>query len=65
MGYGYEWGDENILANNGTNQYFLSTSQNGNMYVVIRNGTYRMVSPTSSQYVRVVITVEKSIIKKD
>ena len=65
MGYGYEWGDENILANNDTNQYFLSTSQNGNMYVVIRNGTYRMVSPTSSQYVRVVITVEKSIIKKD
>lgn len=63
--YGYEWDGENILTANKIYLYYLATSQNGKMYIVNRRGTYKMVKPTDKYFLRVVINVDKSLIKKD
>ncbi len=63
--YGYEWDGENILTTNTMYLYYLATSQNEKMYIVNRRGTYKMVNPTEKYYVRIVINVDKTSIKKD
>ena len=63
--YGYEWDGENILTSNTMYYYYLATSQNEKMYIVNRRGSYKMVKPTDKYYVRIVINVDKSLIKKD
>ena len=63
--YGYEWDGENILTSNTMYYYYLATSQNEKMYIVNRRGSYKMVNPTDKYYVRIVINVDKSLIKKD
>ena len=65
MHYNYDWKDENILASNAVNYYWLLSEQNNKVYVVRRDGTYKLTGITAGYYVRIVIKVDKSSIQKE
>lgn len=64
MGYGYEWSEGNWLANDKLGNWWLNTSQNEKIYTVSRNGSYKMNSSATTNYVRPKITIEKENIKQ-
>ena len=65
MKYPLEFKEENLLAAQGLTGYWLSTSQNGYMYIVRKNGSYKMVKPTTIHPTRFAVTIKKDSLKID
>lgn len=63
MGFGYDWSNDNWLANKDNNRWWVNSAQNDKVYVVKSNGTYTLVSPSITSYVRVVIVINKESAK--
>ena len=64
MNFGREWNTDNELAKKWVYNYWLADSKNGRIFVVTRKGSYKMSSPTNINYMRVVITIDKNLIKE-
>ena len=62
MGFGYEWSTGNWLANSKLDKWWIISSQNEKVYIVIPTGTYRLVKSNSINYVRPVITIDKELV---
>lgn len=62
MGFGYEW-TNNWLAGPTNFRWWIESSQNDKVFIVKSSGTYTLVSPTTSNYVRIVIKIDKDSVK--
>lgn len=65
MHYPLEFKEQNLLAAEGMTGYWLATSQNGFMYIVRKNGSYKMVKPTTIHPTRMAVTIKKDSLKTD
>ena len=62
MNFGYEWTD-NWLASSTNFRWWIDSSQNDKVYIVKSNGTYTLVSPSTMNYVRIVIKIDKESVR--
>ncbi len=64
MGFGYEWGEGNWLANENLKTWWIISKQNEKVYCVTPNGTYKLQVPNSPNYVRPTIIIKKAQVEK-
>ncbi len=65
MEFGYDWKEGNWLAGKDLGSWWLKTTKYNKIYVVNERGSYKLSNANSKNYVRVVIKVNKSIIKQN
>jgi len=65
MNYPKEFKEDNILIGDNKSGYWLQKSINGYNLVVKKDGTYKMVKPTSPHPTRFAVTIKKDSLKKD
>lgn len=65
MEFGYDWKEGNWLAGKDLGTWWLNTSKYNKIYAVNEKGSYRLSNANSKNYVRVVIKVNKDIIKQN
>jgi len=65
MKWDYEWEEENWLAGKSIGYWWLNSSQNGKVYVVNNRGSYSLQAANKQYYVRPVIEINKSEMKKE
>ena len=65
MEWDYEWEEENWLASKSIGYWWLNSSQNGKVYVVNNRGSYSLQAANKQYYVRPVIEINKSEMKKE
>ena len=64
MGFGYEWSDGNWLANQSLDNWWIDSEQNGKVYAVNPNGSFKLYNAVSSNLVRPVIEIKKELVSK-
>ena len=65
MEFGYDWKEGNWLASKDLGSWWLNTTKYNKIYIVNERGSYRLSNANSKNYVRVVIKVNKDIIKQN
>jgi len=63
MNFGYDWNENNWLANKNLEEWWLETSNYKMIYTVTERGSYRLYSPTEKKLVRPVIEIDKIKLK--
>ena len=64
MNFGDEWTQGNWLANGNFPKYWIESEQNNKVFVVTSRGTYILVNPDSSYFIRPTIVINKDLVKK-
>ena len=71
MGYGYEWSEGNWLANPSLGNWWITSAEDAKIYstenkiyVVTKNGTYKLCNADTANYIRPVITISKNMIEE-
>ena len=63
LNFGYDWDNDNWLANKQIDSWWLETSFVKSVYTVTPRGTYKMLLPNEKSYVRPVIVTYKDNVK--
>ncbi|MBR1386135.1 MAG: hypothetical protein IJ568_04845 [Bacilli bacterium] len=64
MGFGYEWSDGNWLANRSMDNWWIDSEQNGKVYAVSPNGSFKLYNASSYNLVRPKIEIKKEFVSK-
>lgn len=64
MNFGDEWTQGNWLASDSCPKYWIESEQNNKVFVVTSRGTYILVNPDSSYFIRPTIVIKKDLVTK-
>lgn len=64
MGYGYEWSEDNFLANIYLSKWWINSVQNEKVFAVTPKGSYSLVAANTVNYIRPTIIINKEKVNK-